>query len=370
MQRFFDESDTCLIAFTEMSFARRTPALSAVVPSDTPVTVKVDHKPFATAAASAPNSARGSDSKLPASAASDTKSADKVLIAGASGNAVQVAIRVRPLVPRELELKDNSCVAVSGGKHIEVTGRDVKDVKPFEFDHVFDRDAAQQELFDRLAVPLVQNAIDGDPATIFCYGQTGSGKTFTMQGRPGAPGIIQRVATMIETELKRDDDGDTHLVVHASYLELYLEQIRDLLTVSDASDLTIKEDPLGGVYVKDLTQRRMLSGADILSVIAEGTSRRTVAETKMNAESSRSHAVLTLTLQHVHKGDALNATRGARLSLVDLAGSERVGDTGAAGVVLAQAAKINLSLSALGTQFWCSERFIVLFLFYFLCFLD
>lgn len=178
--------------------------------------------------------------------------------------------------------------------------------------------------------------------------QTGSGKTFTMQGADKTPGIVQRVAAMIEAELARaarDHDADSELQVFASYVELYMEQLRDLLVANPAADLEIKEDPMGGIYVKDLTQRRVQTAAEMIAVTTEGQQRRTVAATKMNAESSRSHSMLQLTLRHVGKGDASSS---ARLTLIDLAGSERAGDTGATGIVLQQATKINQSLSALG----------------------
>jgi len=231
-------------------------------------------------------------------------------------------------------------------------------VKTFAFDRSywsFDRKApnyaGQENLFDDLGKPLLDNAFDGYNNCIFAYGQTGSGKSYSMMGYGQEYGVIPKICqNMFERIAGMQQDKNLSCTVEVSYLEIYNERVRDLLNPSTKGNLRVREHPSTGPYVEDLAKLVVRSFAEIENLMDEGNKARTVAATNMNETSSRSHAVFTLTLtQKRHDVEtSMSGEKVAKISLVDLAGSERATSTGATGARLKEGAEINRSLSTLG----------------------
>ena len=205
-----------------------------------------------------------------------------------------------------------------------------------------------KNVFDYSIRSTVDDVLAGYNGTVFAYGQTGSGKTYTMMGADigdgSSKGIIPRIVEQIFDSIMRSD-GSIEFTVKVSYMEIYMEKIRDLL-VPQNDNLPIHEDKQRGVYVKGLHEFYVGSVGEVYQVLERGGQSRTVAATNMNQESSRSHSifVIEVTQKNVETGSA----RSGRLFLVDLAGSEKIEKTGATGQTLEEAKKINKSLSALG----------------------
>ncbi|TKS76345.1 Kinesin-like protein KIF3C [Collichthys lucidus] len=225
--------------------------------------------------------------------------------------------------------------------------------KTFTFDAVYDASSKQRDLYDESVRPLIDSVLAGFNGTIFAYGQTGTGKTYTMQGAwmdPEKRGVIPNAFDHIFTHISRSQ-SDKQYLVRASYLEIYLEEVRDLLDPKHgtARALELRESPESGVYVRDLTSCVCKSIKEIEEVMNMGNQARAVGATDMNEHSSRSHALFLITVECSQPGpDGRKHIRVGRLNLVDLAGSERQAKTGVQGERLKEAAKINLSLSALG----------------------
>ena len=205
-------------------------------------------------------------------------------------------------------------------------------------------------IYEEMAFPLVEAVLSGFNGTVFAYGQTGCGKSFTMEGIPDPPehrGITPRSFEHIFQEVTVRDD--TKFLIRASYLEIYNEQVRDLLSKDVNARLDLREDPDRGVYVKDLTLHEATDTSQIIKLMAHGTANRSVGATAMNADSSRSHSVFTVWVEMANTNkDGTESIKAGKLNLVDLAGSERQSKTQATGARLKEATKINLSLSALG----------------------
>ncbi|KAI3357873.1 hypothetical protein L3Q82_015538 [Scortum barcoo] len=208
----------------------------------------------------------------------------------------------------------------------------------------------QIDLYDETFRPLVDSVLLGFNGTIFAYGQTGTGKTYTMEGVRNDPerrGVIPNSFEHIFTHISRSQNQQ--YLVRASYLEIYQEEIRDLLSKDQSRRLELRERPDTGVYVKDLSSFVTKSVREIEHVMNVGNQNRSVGATNMNEHSSRSHAIFVITVECSELGvDGENHIRVGKLNLVDLAGSERQTKTGAQGERLKEATKINLSLSALG----------------------
>ena len=222
----------------------------------------------------------------------------------------------------------------------------------FTFDSVYGDNSNQREVYDETAFPLIESVIEGYNGTIFAYGQTGCGKTHTMLGireDPEQKGIIPHAFDHIFGFID-EKEGNTKFLVRASYLEIYNEEIRDLLSNKGKAKLNLSESKDKGVFVKNLTMIIVKSIPEIEKVMNEGTANRSVAETKMNKESSRSHSIFTIYIETAVEDEKLDESKikAGKLNLVDLAGSERQSKTGATGDTLKEATKINLSLSALG----------------------
>lgn len=203
-------------------------------------------------------------------------------------------------------------------------------------------------MYAKCAEPVVTDILKGYNGTIFAYGQTGSGKSYTMFGLdredPLTKGVIPRASTAIFDSI-RSDATDTEYTLQVSFLEIYRENIHDLLNPGASENLNIREHPTRGIYVENLSEEYVTSEKDIYDLLAIGEQSRSVASTRMNSVSSRSHSVFTIL---VSQRDREGCTKTGKLNLVDLAGSEKVGKTGAEGQTLEEAKKINQSLSALG----------------------
>ncbi|OCH94990.1 kinesin heavy chain [Obba rivulosa] len=218
----------------------------------------------------------------------------------------------------------------------------------FTFDRVFPPGTKQHEVFDYGVKDIVKDVLDGYNGTVFAYGQTGSGKTFTMMGAdidsPELKGLIPRITEQIFQSIV---ESDAHLeyLVKVSYMEIYLERIRDLLAPQN-DNLQVHEEKSRGVYVKNLSDYYVSSAREVYEIMRQGGAARVVSSTNMNAESSRSHSIFLITIQQ--RNTESGAQKTGNLYLVDLAGSEKVGKTGASGQTLEEAKKINKSLSALG----------------------
>lgn len=194
----------------------------------------------------------------------------------------------------------------------------------------------------------MDDILNGYNGTVFAYGQTGAGKSYTMMGSDiddeETKGIIPRIVEQIFASILASP-GNIEYTVRVSYMEIYMERIRDLLQPQN-DNLPVHEEKSRGVYVKGLLEIYVSSVQEVYEVMRRGGTARAVAATNMNQESSRSHSifVVTITQKNVETGSA----KSGQLFLVDLAGSEKVGKTGASGQTLEEAKKINKSLSALG----------------------
>ncbi|KAL4769764.1 P-loop containing nucleoside triphosphate hydrolase protein [Aspergillus nidulans var. acristatus] len=209
-------------------------------------------------------------------------------------------------------------------------------------------DSKQTDVFNYSIAPTVDDILNGYNGTVFAYGQTGAGKSYTMMGSDiddeVGKGIIPRIVEQIFASILTSP-SNIEYTVRVSYMEIYMERIRDLL-VPQNDNLPVHEEKSRGVYVKGLLEVYVSSVQEVYEVMRRGGNARAVAATNMNQESSRSHSifVITVTQKNLETGSA----KSGQLFLVDLAGSEKVGKTGASGQTLEEAKKINKSLSALG----------------------
>lgn len=288
--------------------------------------------------------AKGKGTKMPASSNSP--------------ECVKVVVRCRPLSKGEMSDGKKSTVNIDtkrGQIAIKNPKLDEKEpAKQFTFDIVYNWNTEQITLYQETASPIVDSCLEGYNGTIFCYGQTGTGKTFTMEGDLSddkTKGIIPNAFDHVFRAIETSQD-DKKFLVRASFLEIYNEEVRDLLSKNSANTkLELKENVDTGVYVKNLTSFVVKGVSEIRNVLAVGKKNRTVGTTLMNRDSSRSHSIFTIVIEcseTVNQESGDSKIRVGKLNLVDLAGSERQSKTGATGERLKEATKINLSLSALG----------------------
>ncbi|OQS02822.1 kinesin [Thraustotheca clavata] len=267
---------------------------------------------------------------------------------------VRVMVRIRPMSSKEKQ--DGRLEAtVASFERAEVTitnpaAASSEAPKAFTFDAAFGSKSTQQQVYDTAATAIVEAVMDGYNGTIFAYGQTGAGKSHTMEGLPDPPemrGIIPNSFKHIFDKVAITKKKQ--ILVRASYLEIYNEEIRDLLSKDPKAGLDLKENADSGVFVKGLTAQVVKDAAEIDAVMRQGNKNRSVGATNMNQTSSRSHSIFTIVVECLSDGmDGKDHVCVGKLNLVDLAGSERQSKTGATGDRLQEANKINLSLSALG----------------------
>lgn len=281
---------------------------------------------------------------------------------------LKVVVRVRPLMQREalngsfisttavahdtktVQLYEYFNIEIVPPEDIEefIQDPDNFQAHTFTFDRVFDESTSQECIYEDTARLSVANCLEGYNATILAYGQTGTGKTYTMEGfsydgTDPVRGIIPRSIEEIFSHIQNQADELSTFMVRCSYLQIYNENVSDLLK-PERGTLQIRERAGQGVFVDNLSEWAVRSPNEIYSLLKKGAYSRATAATNMNDVSSRSHAVFIVTLeQKTGKG-----TKVSKLNLVDLAGSERIGITGAKGQRLEECKKINQSLSALG----------------------
>ena len=286
---------------------------------------------------------------------------------------LKVYIRVRPPLMNEKDssLPFRSVASVSDDKTtislIEYLGFEFEEASkqkeiidnpnlflphPYTFDHIFDMDSTQKDVYQIAAVPAVESLISGYNSTIFAYGQTGTGKTYTMEGfsynyLSPKKGLIPRAIENIFEYIENNSNSDTTFIIRITYLQIYNESIDDLLK-SEKKHLSIRENHKKGIYVEGLSEWAVCSPNDIYALLERGSQNRTKAHTNMNDVSSRSHAVFTIILEQMRIFNGKKKVKCGKLNMVDLAGSERVKLSGATGKQLDESRRINKSLSALG----------------------
>ncbi|XP_076019451.1 kinesin-like protein KIF1B isoform X2 [Genypterus blacodes] len=279
-----------------------------------------------------------------------------------SGASVKVAVRVRPFNSRETG-KDSKCIIQMQGNTTIISNPKApkEPAKTFSFDysywsHTTPEDpsfASQNLVFNDIGKEMLAHAFEGYNVCIFAYGQTGAGKSYTMMGKQeeGQEGIIPMLCEdLFEKINDSNNKEELSYSVEVSYMEIYCERVRDLLNPKNKGNLRVREHPLLGPYVEDLSKLAVTAYTDIADLMDAGNKARTVAATNMNETSSRSHAVFTIVFtQKKHDNETdLSTEKVSKISLVDLAGSERADSTGAKGTRLKEGANINKSLTTLG----------------------
>ncbi|XP_075047064.1 kinesin-like protein KIF17 [Mixophyes fleayi] len=270
-----------------------------------------------------------------------------------ASESVKVVVRCRPMNDREKDLNCQTVVTIDSSRgqcFIRKPEGAEETPKQFTFDGAYFVDHCTEQIYNEIAYLLVEGVTEGYNGTIFAYGQTGSGKSFSMQGisdPPAQRGIIPRAFEHIFENIQCAEN--TKFLVRASYLEIYNEEIRDLLGEDTKQKLELKEHPDKGVHVKALSLHTVHSVAECEKIMDTGWRNRSVGYTLMNKDSSRSHSIFIINIEICTTDEnGEDHLRAGKLNLVDLAGSERQSKTGATGERLKEATKINLSLSALG----------------------
>ncbi|ORC80568.1 OSM3-like kinesin [Trypanosoma theileri] len=267
---------------------------------------------------------------------------------------IKVLVRCRPLNEKERMQGYKSCVDVDLTEHTVAVHSLVGEPDRWTFDAVINNTFSQKDIFTQFIMPLVDSVLEGFNATVFAYGQSGSGKTHTMTGKMDdeeLQGIIPRCFTHVFNHIAtiREASPNKQFSMYVSFIELYNGKVQDLLARQQVP-LALKENKDKTFYVQGAHIPQVKCPEDIYKHMEEGTERRRVASTDLNADSSRSHSIFTLVIECTEigeDGDSRSVT--SKLNLVDLAGSERQGKTGASGETLKEGCNINLSLSALGT---------------------
>ncbi|KAJ5884661.1 hypothetical protein N7495_009171 [Penicillium taxi] len=267
-------------------------------------------------------------------------------MASVGSNTIKVLARFRP--QNKVELASGGTPIVEFENEESCTINSKEGIVPFTFDRVFPMNSPQANIFDFSIRPTVDDILNGYNGTVFAYGQTGAGKSYTMMGSDiddeVGKGVIPRIVEQIFASILTSPSNIEYMV-RVSYMEIYMERIRDLL-VPQNDNLPVHEEKSRGVYVKGLLEVYVSSVQEVYEVMRRGGNARAVAATNMNQESSRSHSIFVITVSQ--KNVETGSAKSGQLFLVDLAGSEKVGKTGASGQTLEEAKKINKSLSALG----------------------
>ncbi|XP_034362052.1 kinesin-like protein KIF18B isoform X1 [Arvicanthis niloticus] len=286
------------------------------------------------------------------------------MVMAVEDSVVRVVVRVRPPTPKELESQRRPVIQVVDDRMLVFDPEECEGGFPglkwsgshngpkkkgkdltFVFDRVFGEAATQQEVFQHTTHNILDSFLQGYNCSVFAYGATGAGKTHTMLGREGEPGIMYLTTMELYRRLEACQE-EKQFNVLISYLEVYNEQIHDLL--EPKGPLTIREDPDKGVVVQGLSFHQPASAEQLLEMLTRGNCSRTQHPTDANATSSRSHAIFQIFVKQQDRVPGLTqALRVAKMSLIDLAGSERASSTHAKGERLREGANINRSLLAL-----------------------
>ncbi|ODV88186.1 hypothetical protein CANARDRAFT_26336 [[Candida] arabinofermentans NRRL YB-2248] len=260
---------------------------------------------------------------------------------------IKVIVRFRP--ENEMEISNNSTNIVTyDDDNRSVLVSTTNSTNTFTFDHIFGEQASQEDIFGYSIRQTTNDLALGYNGTVLCYGQTGSGKSHTMMGQledDDLKGLIPRIFEQV-FQCIQDSSNRIEYIVGVSYLEIYNDSLQDLLNPSNNNKLSISENKEDGIQVKGSETLYVAELKDVYEILEKGNKNRSVGSTNMNEQSSRSHAILKITLTSMYKDNGI--TKIGNLFLVDLAGSEKIDKTGASGRVLEEAKKINSSLSALG----------------------
>ena len=229
----------------------------------------------------------------------------------------------------------------------------------YAFDYAFDKDTSQNVVFENSTKFLIEGVVNGYNATVFAYGATGAGKTYTMLGNENNPGIMPLTLRELFNKVNSFDDREYKLKFW--YLEIYNENIRDLLKFIGRNNSTnnlentgneyldLREDPERGIVVSGITEVNVTNSNDMLKILKRGNRNRTQEATGANETSSRSHAILQVSIEYKDKNSGIDVEiKFSKLSLIDLAGSERASATNNRGIRLIEGANINRSLLTLG----------------------
>ena len=273
---------------------------------------------------------------------------------------VKVYCRIRPENEKEKANGMKICISPSSENSVKIiteavgvdTGKDSRNksdnFQTFTFDGVFPAETEQEKIFEIVAKPLINSALEGINGTIFCYGQTASGKTYTMEGvhnDNNLMGVIPRMMQYVFYVIEQAN-SDIEYSVKCQYYQIYNEKIQDLLDIRK-KDLAIREDKNKGIWVEDCTEIYVSSQEEMYAVFKEGSNNRTVSATNMNKGSSRSHSLFVVTL--FQRNTITGSSKTGRIYFVDLAGSEKMSKTGIeGGTGLKEAQNINKSLMTLG----------------------
>ncbi|CAH1273128.1 KIF19 [Branchiostoma lanceolatum] len=275
---------------------------------------------------------------------------------GGQDHQLTVALRVRPVSDAELEQGatliahrvDNNMVVLMDPQEDpdDILRANRSREKQYVFDYSFDGRSTQEEVYAHTTRPLIESVIEGFNATVFAYGATGAGKTYTMLGTEHEPGVMARSLNDLFEEMHRTSENMVYQV-SMSYLEIYNEMIRDLLN-PESGYLELREDTKG-VQVTGLSEVNAKSTKEVMELLQQGNKQRTQEPTKANKTSSRSHAVLQVTVkQRSRVRNTTQEVRVGKLYMIDLAGSERAAQTQNRGKRMKEGAHINRSLLALG----------------------
>ena len=264
---------------------------------------------------------------------------------------VKVVMRCRPLTQKEMEDQRECIVNVDMdiGSIQVYNPQNIKELKSFTFDHTYDWRATQQLIFEQTALPILESIMEGYNGTIFAYGQTGTGKTYTMEGNDNETdkGIIPRSIDWIFNNIK--NYPAQQFLVRVSFVEIYNEEVRDLLSKTKRQKLNVREKDKV-FYVENVTVIPAENAQMTLDIMKAGRVNRATGATKMNPGSSRSHSIFSLTVESSTLDEQGEAHyKVGKLNLVDLAGSERQSKTESTGERFIEATKINLSLTCLGS---------------------
>ncbi|XP_051187766.1 kinesin-like protein KIN-7I isoform X2 [Lolium perenne] len=258
---------------------------------------------------------------------------------------IHVTVRARPLSAEDAQ---SSPWRISGNAVALTTQPSTR----FDFDEIFSEECRTADVYGARTKHIVDSAVQGFNGTVFAYGQTNSGKTYTMRGSTNEPGIIPLAVHDLFRSIQ--EHMDREFLVRMSYMEIYNEEINDLL-VPEHRKLQIHENYERGIHVAGLREEIVTYPEQVLDFVSFGESHRHIGETNMNVYSSRSHTIFRMVIESREKadeteaGDSCDAVRVSVLNLVDLAGSERAAKTGAEGVRLKEGSHINKSLMTLGT---------------------
>ncbi|CAH8381379.1 unnamed protein product [Eruca vesicaria subsp. sativa] len=273
----------------------------------------------------------------------------------ACGSRIMVFVRLRPMGKKERENGSRCCVKVLNKRDVYLTEFTNDNdylrlkrlrVRHFTFDSSFPETTTQREVYSTTTGDLLEAVLEGRNGSVFCYGATGAGKTYTMLGTVENPGVmVLAIKDLFAKVRERSLDGNH--TVHLSYLEVYNETVRDLL--SPGRPLILREDKQG-IMAAGLTQYRAYSTDEVMVLLQRGNQNRTTEPTRCNETSSRSHAILQVVVEYKTRDASMNIiSRVGKLSLIDLAGSERAIATDQRTLRSLEGANINRSLLALSS---------------------